>query len=193
MGIKTIVSGLIVGLSISSMTQAASVSLSPQVTSVNAGDNIAVDILIDFSDEPTLGGGIDVLYDASLVDYVSFSFNSSFESLIDPLMSCPSAGVCDPVSSVGLLENIAFGNFSGLGGSFNIGTLNFDALSAGSALFSTQANSSAGGPFVSANTWDVMPVTFNGASVTVSEVPLPAAGWFFLTGLTSLVISKRKK
>ena len=193
MGIKTIVSGTLLGLSITSMAQAASVSLTPQTNSIAVGDNISIDLMVDFSSEPTLGGGIDVFYDSSRLDFVSFTFDSSFESLIDPFMSCPSAGICDPISSAGSIENIAFGNFGGIGGTFLVGTFTFDALSSGQALFSTQANTTLGGPFVSSTTFEPMSVTYNGTSIAITEVPLPAAGWMFLTALTGICVSKRKK
>jgi hypothetical protein len=177
-----------------SNTQAASISLNPLTSQVQVGNSFSVELLMNFSDEATLGGGLDVNYDSTYADFVSFTFNSSFLSMSDPYMTCPGSGACPPVDQFNSVQNIAFGNFAGIGGTFTIGTLVFTALNSGSISLATAATTGVAGPFVSAITYVPMDVTFNGASISaVSAVPVPAAVWLFISGLGMFAGFSRKK
>lgn len=181
------------GLSLTALTnvQAASISLNPHSTTVNVGSNFSVDLVMDFSDEATLGGGIDINYNGSMTDFVSFTYDSTFLTMTDPSFTCPGAGACTPIDQPNSVSNIAFGNFMGIGGLFTIGTLEFTALDAGDIFLSTAETTGAGGLFVSASTFGAMDVVFNGTSVTA--VPLPAAAWLFLTGLGVFGFASNRK
>lgn len=169
-----------------SSVQAASISLTPANTNVSVGGLFNLDVSIDFSDDATLGGGLDVLYDGTALAFQSFTFGTTTLDL-DPAFS----RIPDELPNK--LEGLAFGNFNGLTVGI-VGTLTFQALTAGNSLLSMAVTiPSKGGDFVSANTFDVQSVTFNGANVNASAVPVPAAAWLFGSGLLGLVGIMRRK
>jgi len=183
----------IAGLSLAALSnvEAASISLNPQVSTVQIGSSFAVDLVMDFSDEATLGGGVDVNYDNGFAMFDSFTYDTSFLSIIDPLMTCPGAGSCASIDQFNTVSNIAFGNFNGIGGIFTVGTLEFTAIAGGDIDLFLSSTLGQAGPFVSATTFSPMSVTYNGA--TVSAVPLPASIWLMMSGLGLLGLSRKKK
>jgi hypothetical protein len=50
------------------------VSLTPITQEVSLGETVLVSVEIQF-DDPTLGGGIDLLFDESVLEFVSFAFD----------------------------------------------------------------------------------------------------------------------
>ena len=146
------------------------------------GDNFSVELNMDFSDEATLGGGVDVLYDGLLINYVGFTFDSNLLLVSDPDFTCPGAPSCSPIDQLNSVTNIAFGNFAGLSGPYTVGTLVFSVLSSGDISLLTAETIGSAGPFVSAITYSPMTVSYTGATV-VSAVPVPAAIWLFISGL----------
>jgi hypothetical protein len=154
---------------------AATMSLTPTIQNVALGNQVLLQLNMDFGTDPTLGGGVDILYNNSLLSFVSFAFDPGLGD--DPLLQR------QPDALSGTLNGLAFGNFDGLGGPSVVGTLIFNSIGAGIANFSLAENVFPAGGFFSATSLEPQVVTFTGASVNVTAVPLPAAGWFLLSGL----------
>jgi hypothetical protein len=135
-------------------------------------DVLTFDIVMDFTDDPTIGGGFDVVFDTSVFAFDSYTNNDIGEDGFGR----------DPDVMSGLLESWAFGGFAGVGGPDIVGSVSFVYLGGIGEILLT-ATSGIAGPFVSlANPGATMNVDFGSAAV----VPLPAAAWFFLSGLGAL-------
>ncbi len=154
---------------------------------------------MDFSDDPTLGGGFDIIFDPSLVSYVPNSYITDPLLLSDPdFTRDDNPLVTDPTKQVEIqadrLAGAAFGNFGGLAGPALVGPLLFTADAAGTAVFSLGASTStAVGGFSSAITFTEQFPNFIGTTVTISEVPVPAAVWLFGSGLLGLIGIARRR
>ena len=173
-----------------SSAHASTVSLS---TSGQSGASLSVDLYMNFSDAPTLGGGLDVHYDGSLLNFISFSFNPTFLSVTDPLLTCPGAIGCDQIDQPNTVYDISFGNFAGIGGPFLVGTLVFNVIGTGSAALLTAETTGLAGPFVSATTYVAQPVSYLGTAADVSAVPVPAALWLMVSGLSLLGLASNRR
>jgi hypothetical protein len=185
---KQFLSALLLGV-FATGTQAATISLDPDLATVNLGDQIVIDINMDFTDDATLGGGFDVFFDSTRVSFVSFVFDGTLGS--DPSFTR------EPDLLSGKLEGFAFGNFGGLSGPSRIGTLTFDTLDTGLAAFSAAVTTDPlkGGDFVSSSSFNTQSPNFIGTSVDIaaSNVPIPAAVWLFGSGLGLIGIGVRKR
>lgn len=159
---------------------AASIVFDPVVDTVSVGAPVALDVKMDFTDDPTLGGGFDVFFDPIILN---------FDSWVSAGLGDPGFAR-EPDVSAGELNGIAFGDFNGLMGPALVGTLNFTALSPGDALLTLAVNDFPAGPFVSATTFVEQTVEFGSATVTV--VPEPAVGWLFGSGLMTMVWGARR-
>lgn len=86
---------------------AASISLLPKsnTSAVVTGDIVSFDIMMDFTGEPTLGGGLNIYFDPSALQFESFYRSTS---LGDPQFSR------DPDIFDGVLENWGVGSLDGL-------------------------------------------------------------------------------
>ncbi|VAW54513.1 hypothetical protein MNBD_GAMMA06-2216 [hydrothermal vent metagenome] len=167
--------------------QAASLTLTPSANTAGIGEQILIDINMDFSDNPTLGGAIDIAYDETLFDYVSFSFDADFPT--DPGFSSPgNAG--DPLLSPGLIQSIGFGDFfTGLSGPYLVGTLTFTSISQGIGQFSISENVLPLGGFISLDGLsEIDPQMFN---TSVAVVPVPASLLLFMSGLFGLIFKAK--
>ena len=159
---------------------AGSVSLVPASQNVAHGDPVDFQLIIDFTGDATLGGAIDIVFDPSVISFLSFDFEPGFAS--SPYSRLPDLGV-------GELTGLAFGSMAGLDSAL-IGTLTFDSIGNGISSLS-MTESFVGGGFYSFDSFAQEPV-FNSAEVTV--VPVPAAVWLFGSGLLGLIgVSTRKK
>ena len=166
--------------------QAATISLNPLSQSVTLGEQVSLQLTMDFSSDPTLGGGINVIYDSRL-SYVSFVFNAALGD--DPAFRRL------PDDLGGELNGLAFGHFSGLSGPSAVGVLTFDTIAPGAATLNMTDNITPAGGFYSAVTFGPQAVSYLGASLSVSAVPLPAAVWLMLSGLGSIgfVVGKKRR
>ncbi len=179
---------VLLALGVSSIAQASFISLMPQQSTVVVGSSVSVDVFMDFSDAPTLGGGIDVFFDDSLLAFDSFSFDVAFGS--------ETAFARAPTVSGGELDGIAFGNFAGLSGPAVVGTIVFEALDIGVVDLMTALNDSVAGAFFSALTFRQQPVDFFGTSIQIvaaNMVSEPYTLGLMLMGLAALGVQRRRR
>ena len=174
------------------VSHAATVSFGNASVTAGVNDIITIDLLMDFTDDATLGGGTDIFFNDAVLSFQSFDFSST-TLVLDPAFSrLPDADVL-----AGKLEGMAFGNFGGLSGPGVIGTLTFQAIAVGDSALTMAVTTEAlkGGDFISDNTFGPQVVSFGSANVSVvSAVPIPAAAWLFGSGLIGLagVATKRR-
>ena len=161
-------------MAISAPSLALSVSIAPLSSDVNAADgSISVELLMDYTGDPTIGGGLDFTFTGP-VAFTGFTPSAFFMSL-----DITGHGTTDADNDY----EIHFGDYSGLEGPEVLGALNFDLLGPGTASIDISINSLWGG-FYSAATFNPQAVDLNGATANIaSAVPLPAAAWLFFTGL----------
>lgn len=173
-------------------SNAASISLNPGlVDGVSNGDVISFDIVMDFSDNPTLGGGFDIVFDSSALQFESF--------FRDPAIGDPSFSR-DPDILDGLLESWAVGSFTGLPNVATLGSVQFSVLSTmgASTFVATRDTTGIGGPWISSITFvDIIPVDYFGAEVRrgagPGPAPVPEPGTLTLLslGLAGIAFAKR--
>ena len=143
---------------------AASISLQATPTNVNVGDTVSVKINMDFSDGESVGGGLDVTYDGTKLQYQGYNANTAISD---------TAFQNGPTENGNKLEGITAGG-AGVGGSKSltgtgtIGTLTFKAIAAGTANLSISENTGAAGGFYGTDGNKITP-TFSGTSVTISQ------------------------
>ena len=163
-----------------STARAASIWLDPAVVTASPGDTISFYLTVDFSSDPTLGGGIDIFYDSSLLSYHSFDFGSA-TVVIDPAFSRL------PNVMTNKLEGLAFGDFSGISAGA-IGTLTFQALVTGNTTLGlADTTDTLVGGFYSAGSYGQQFPVYTGSSVRISSVPVPGAFWLFGSGMIGLL------
>ena len=184
MNIRSLLFSVFLVLGMMNVANAASISLSPASVDAMVGDIVALDVIMDFSDVITIGGGFDITSSSDLT-FVSWAANP----VGDPGFSR------EPDILDGLLSGIAVGDFSvGITGVQNLGTVSFEVIGGSSVVMGADTGSAAG-PFVDFNTFQVIPVDYSGAAQinVLPPVPLPAAAWLFGSALFGLVAVKRKK
>lgn len=161
---------LLVGLSLVPAAAAQNrVQLTPAQSTANAGAlDIALDLQIDFA-EITLGGGVEVSYDATRLEFVSFTFSG------DPNFGLTGPADGDPTQPIEIGAGWAiFGPPGGVTGLHTIGTFRFRAIGSGSAAISTAASPTFPGPFFSPSSGGPMVVLFESATIQVAPAAVPA-------------------
>lgn len=176
------------------------------------GSTITIDIYMDFTNDQTVGGGFDILYDEAAVDSVSFAFDANFPD--DTIFRTNGRPDGMDTAGDGIYQDIGFGLFEGFGGEDDppmgnpnpnpggeagmqfIGTLTI-ALASGfigmttfDFMEATDPPPEAPGPFTSNEGTD-QDVSFFAYNLTV--VPLPGAVWLMLGGLGALFGFARRK
>ncbi|MEL7448708.1 MAG: choice-of-anchor D domain-containing protein [Pseudomonadota bacterium] len=138
----------------------AQIWLAPPVVETFVGEQLTIEVRMDFSTDPTIGGSFVVNFDPEALRYDGFVFSDDLGD--DPAFRFAPDDVAEP----GLVSFIAFGNFNGVSGPAPVGTLTFTALGGDkSTVTPGDGTNTVGGPFLSAQTFDVLEVTFSGATV----------------------------
>jgi hypothetical protein len=182
----------LVGLGLAVNAQAAvEVKFSPDVLEVLVGETVGLDIVADFSSDPTIGGGVDILFDPTRLAFAGFAFLGT-GLVLDPSFSrAPTAG------GAGELLGLGFGNFAGVGGPGTVGTVSFEALAPGSSTVSLRVNDGRvgmPGAFFSAASFSEQTALFGSAQVTaVSSVPLPGALGLLASALLGVPAVARRR
>lgn len=157
---------------------AQTLTLTALPAAITEGEAFELRLDLDFSADPTLGGGVDLAFDANLLQYTGFVFNPALGD--DPSFRR------QPDVEIGRLVGLAFGNFNGLSGPAEVGRFSFVALGAGIAGLNLAANVAPAGDFISLGSFSPQAVAFGSAQVQVSAVPEPAQAWLLLAGLAAL-------
>ncbi|MEI6335841.1 MAG: hypothetical protein WCS87_14880 [Methylococcaceae bacterium] len=186
-----VIFGLIVYISSIGGTQAAnSLSLIAGNPTVTAGSQATFELWMDFSGDPTLGGGVDVIFD-NFINGNQLSFSSYTPEILGDtfLIDVPIVNMNGKS-----LDRITFGDFTnGLEGSALVGTLVFDTLVAGNFNLSLIDSVDAGGFFSISGTPQVPAYISANLTVTPSAVPIPATAWLMLSGLIGMAYKSKAK
>ena len=123
---------------------------------VNEGDSFNVVVMGTEFDGSLCGGGINVNFDAAILELQNVTINSNWEF-------ANQSGVIS--NTTGSVSEVLFSSFNGNTGDFPIATLQFKALAEG--VSNLQLSGVASDPFASAGS--VVPVSFSTSSVTVTD------------------------
>lgn len=191
---KKVVGGLagLVSLLIAGASNAAIIQLTPAVQSVSVGDPLSLTVHGTEFDTGVSSGSVSVFYDPTKLQFQSFSLSAGFIQISSNAV----AGQID----------IAAGTFGSVGTqdpgtglySFDFAQLNFIAIPP-PATSSVSITTGAFGEWDDDTPFPGTPhpisgVVYEGASVLVGAVPVPAAVWLFGSGLLGLVgIARRRE
>ena len=143
---------------------------------VNDGDVLTFELIADFSDTPTLGGGLDIVYDPTRLDAMNYV-----------AWCCPSSFPGDPDLLPGRVFNLTFGQFEGITTEL-VGTIDFTYFGVGGlaeTVITMEGTTGNGGPFISAEDFmTILDVEYG--TVTLREVPVPGAVWLLASALLGL-------
>ena len=174
--------------------EAATIWLESVNSPVQAGDQAIFELWMDFTNDPTIGGGVDVVFDnfinGNQLTYLSYAP----QALGDPdLINTPSVAAAND-----RLEGITFGDDLdlgvGLAGQALVGTLSFKANIPGTYNLLLAESADAGG-FFSISSAQQHP-DLMGSGVTVeavqSAVPLPGTSWLMLIALGGMARARNR-
>lgn len=160
---------------------------------------VSITLQYDFTDFAMFGGGVDIIYDANAIEFVSF------ERAPLPADAQAPASPDGSLTAPGEYTGVGIGTFeffSGMTSAGDIGTFIFNVLGAtdagatpcGMTLCITP---NATNPLVSLAGQTVSDELImngiGGATVTAAPIPVPAAVWLMLSGLGALLGFGRKK
>jgi hypothetical protein len=177
--------------SIGAAQASPSISLVTNNPTITAGSLATFELWMDFTGDPTLGGGVDVVF-GNFINGNQLSFKSYTPEALGDLDLINNAPT---VSMLGdRLEAITFGDINnGLEGRALVGTLVFDTLVAGNYTLSLIDSVDAGGFFSISGTPQTPDYTPASLTVTPSAVPVPATAWLMLSGLIGLAYRSKAK
>lgn len=165
-------------LGLSAGAQAASIYLLPSNATVSINETTAtLELFMDFTGDPTLGGGIDLDLSGP-ISLLSFTPSDYFNALnTDALGDTDFTGF--GTASADADFEIHFGSFAGLSGVNKLGDITVSLDGAGLGTIALAINSLYGDFFSTQG--GLQDVTLAGATLQV--VPVPAAAWFFVSAL----------
>ncbi|MDH5570792.1 MAG: VPLPA-CTERM sorting domain-containing protein [Gammaproteobacteria bacterium] len=176
----------VASLIFSSHLSAASISWSSATTSVNINDTFTINVTgSDFVNNVD-GGGINIIYNASVLNVLSVSIDESIWDLGAGIRT----GTIDNL--LGSVDGISVNAWSDVTGNFSVASVTFQAIGSGNSLLSLSEFGlnpwASGGSLINPD--------FIAASVDVSPViptPVPAAVWLLGSGLVALTGFARRK
>lgn len=184
MGMASFVMGTLLGAPAALGLSVNLIATTP-VTDVRVGDIVSFDITLDFTGDPTLGGGFDVLFDESQLSLAAIEDDFMLGEI--EFHRRP-----DYVPGSGLLESWAVGAFVGIT-TGRVGSVSFEVLAgATSTIVALGLTSGAGGPWFSSIDFICCQDPDYG-QVTVSAVPLPPALFLLPAALGCLGVLRRSQ
>lgn len=142
----------------------------------SVGDLIDFDIVMDFTDEPTIGGGFDVFFTTDSLQFESWESLNIGDGPRQPRI----------YEQLGLIEDAAFGSFNPLTGPATLARVSFIFL--GGPVGTVELAQSQYGVFIGADFITPIDVDFGSATI---RTPLPGAAWLLMSAMGALVAVNR--
>lgn len=177
---------------VSGQAAAASLQMQPSLETIAIGESVGVHITIaDMFDlaAPSLGSyDLDVNFDAGVLSYSSITWGTQLDLL--GLGSLQAIDTAQAASGLLNLYEVSYDDVADLDSlqlnDFTLFTLTFTAINPGTSALTLNVNDLGDSLGIG-----IAPSSVGGASVTVSEVPLPATLPLFAAGLLTLMRRRR--
>jgi hypothetical protein len=180
------------GLSSSSAFALNNISLAPPSVAAGLGETVAFDLVMDF-DAETQGGGVEVLYDSSLLEFQSFTFDPVLPDDVGfrcwPFATTPTCND-GPANTIEIGWGVLFS--PALTGTHVVGTFLFEALVDGFTNISLASSVGFPGPFYDTS-GNIISPELSGATVSIGliSIPEPGSALLFAGGLLGISIWRR--
>jgi len=152
--------------------QAITIQFDQPGKSVGIGDPFSLTVL-GFDFPSTIGGGIDLSFDPSVVNIAAVTMNTALFEFSDP-------GTVD--NTAGTLTDAYFNSLAAPSGDLEFMTIDFIATGAGTTQLVLAEGALAVFSDDNANQFGDQ-IDFVSSTVTVTAVPLPAAAWLMMSGI----------
>ncbi len=186
---KYIIGLLLAFTVVTSHAATVDISVDPASTTVVLGDSFTVDIIGNYGGGGSLlGGALDLIFDPLVLKVTGVMLIAP-----DTVGGGLGSGAID--NNIGRVDKIGFSDFFGVVGNFTLATINLTAVGLGTN--SILQLEDAQDPILSWSN-DIPPFgeavipNFTGGTVTVSAVPIPAAGWLLASGIGFLGFFRRR-